>query len=111
MPYMPWQNRMMSYFSSLSLVPVLVTLPMLSCRTNGIRWMLGGFSRQGSGDSVLEVEQSHSSNLVANKLLGSNAVYFLTFHFRRPGRYPSRLFGPGPISSAEILIRELKREA
>jgi len=73
--------------------------------------MSGGLSRQGSGDSVSEVEQSHSSNLVANKPLGSNAVYLLTFRLRRRGRYPSRLFGPGPISSAEIWIRELKRGA
>jgi len=73
--------------------------------------MLGGFSRQGSEDSVSEVEQSHSSNLVANKPLSSNAVYFLTFRLRRPGRYPSKLFGPGPISSAEIWIRELKSGA
>jgi hypothetical protein len=72
--------------------------------------MLGGLSRQGSGDSVSEVEQSHSSKLVANPL-GSNAVYFLTFRLRRPGRYPRRLFGPGPISSAEIWGRELKRGA
>ena len=71
--------------------------------------MLGESSRQGSGDSASEVEQSHSSNLVANKPLGSNAAYFLTLRRRWPGRYPSRLFGPGPISSAEMWMRELKR--
>lgn len=71
--------------------------------------MSGGLSRQGSEDSVSEVEQSHSSTLVANRLLGSNATYLLTFRLRRPGRYPSTLFGPGPISRTEIWMRESKR--
>src|SRR5205814_2224688 len=106
-----WQNRMTSNFSSPSAVPVPVPLLVLLSRSNGIRWMSGGLSRQGSGDCVSEVEQSHSSNLIANKLLGSNAAYLVTFRLRRPGRYPSTLFGPGPISSAEIWRRELKRGA
>jgi hypothetical protein len=64
--------------------------------------MLGRFSRQGNRDPVLKVEQSHSSNLIANKLLGLNTVYFLTFCLRRLGRYLSRLFRLGLISSAKI---------
>lgn len=48
---------------------------------------------------------------VANRLLGSNATYLLIFSLRQLGRYPSTLFRPGPISSAEIWVRELKRGA
>jgi hypothetical protein len=73
--------------------------------------MVGGLSRQASGDSVSEVEQNHSSNLVANKLLGSNAAYLLILCLKPLGRYPNTLFRPGPISSTEIEIRELKRGA
>ena len=83
MPYMLWQNRTMSYFSPWSLE---LPFPRLSSRMNGVRWMTGGFSRESSGDSVSEVEQSHSSNLVANKPLGSNAVYFLTLPSQTPGQ-------------------------
>lgn len=102
MPYMLWQNRMMSNFSSPSLIPVPVSLPTELPGTKGARWISGGLFRQGSGNSVSEVEQSHSSNLVANKPFGSKAAYLLTFRLRPLGKYPSTLFGPGPISSTEI---------
>src|ERR1700722_2043024 len=75
-------------------------------RTNGIRWMFGGVSRGGNGDSALEAEQTDPSRFAANRPFGSNAVYFLIFRRRLPGRYPKTLFGPGPISSAETSARK-----
>lgn len=91
----------MSYLWSPSLV--LEMLP------NAFWWMSGGPSRQGNRDFDPEGGQSHCSKLVANNPLGSNAVHLLIFRLRWRGRYPSMLFGPGPISSVEIWVRELKR--
>jgi hypothetical protein len=73
--------------------------------------MSGARSRQGSGHAVSEVARSDSSSFVANKSLGSNAAYLLTFRVRSPGRSVSTLLGPGPTSSTAIRSREWKSGA
>ena len=104
MPYMLWQNRTTSYFSR----PPIVLVPILGSvsRPNGVRRMSGGLSRQGNGDSSLEVEESHFSRPVENKLLGSNATYLLILRLIGKGRCPRTLSGPGPISSTATWFRD-----
>jgi hypothetical protein len=70
---------------------------------------VGRAFQTGQWEPVTEGERSHSSKLVANKPLGSEASYRLIFRLMWLGRSPSTLFGPGPISRTEIQVRKLKR--
>lgn len=106
MPYMLWQNRTTSNFSSAFLVLLLLLILALLSDEKGVRYMLGGLSKQGSGSPVSEVEQSQLSKCVANNWLGSNAAYFLIFRLSQLGSDPSTLLGPGPTSSNETWDRE-----
>ena len=73
--------------------------------------MSGSLSRHGSCASPpSDAERSDCINLGANSLFGSNAVYLPMRRWRWPGRRPSTLFGPGPISRIEREGRVERRE-